>query len=178
MMLDEKNIRQEVILEIAKKMAVAARTAPKARGIDNLEIKIITHDDEKKKLSDTMNALAVTSNQPFLERDAKNVQNCDAILLIGTKISSTGLKNCGYCGLKNCTEKSNFPDVPCFVNINDLGIAIGSAVSIAADNRIDNRIMFSVGIAAKQLKLLHDDVKIILSIILSATSKNIFFDRH
>ena len=62
-------------------------------------------------------------------------------------------------------------------NTNDLGIAIGSAVSIAADDRIDCRVMFTVGKAVTELKLMDEKVKIIFGIPLSATSKNPFFDR-
>jgi uncharacterized ferredoxin-like protein len=61
--------------------------------------------------------------------------------------------------------------------VGDLHLAAGSAVALAADFRIDNRIMFSVGKAALKAKLLPDDIKIALAIPLSATSKNPFFDR-
>ena len=59
----------------------------------------------------------------------------------------------------------------------DLGIALGSAVSIAADNRIDNRIMFSAGVAAMEMNLLGPGVGEIIGIPLSATKKSIYFDR-
>ncbi len=54
---------------------------------------------------------------------------------------------------------------------------MGSAVSIAMDNRIDNRIMYTIGIAVKELELMGKETKIIYGIPLSATSKNPFFDR-
>ena len=58
-----------------------------------------------------------------------------------------------------------------------LGIAAGSAAGVAADARIDNRIIFSAGRAALSLKLMGDRVKVILSIPLSATGKSPYFDR-
>ncbi|MGB4438846.1 MAG: ferredoxin domain-containing protein [Sedimentibacter sp.] len=58
-----------------------------------------------------------------------------------------------------------------------MGIAIGSAASIAMDERVDNRIMHSVGIAAADLKLLGEETKIVYGIPLYIGSKNVFFDR-
>jgi uncharacterized ferredoxin-like protein len=81
------------------------------------------------------------------------------------------------CGFKNCEEKNKFPEIPCVFNTGDLGIAIGSAVSVAMDNRVDNRIMYTAGQAVIELGLLGKDVKIVYVIPLSATSKNPFFDR-
>lgn len=42
---------------------------------------------------------------------------------------------------------------------------------------IDNRIMYTAGIAAKEMGLLGQDVRIILTIPLTVTGKNPFFDR-
>ncbi|MCI6963476.1 MAG: ferredoxin domain-containing protein, partial [Bacteroidales bacterium] len=67
-------------------------------------------------------------------------------------------------------------NVPCFFNSDDLGIAIGSACSAASQTKTDSRVMFSVGLAAKELNLL-DDCPLVLAIVLSASGKNIFFDR-
>ena len=63
------------------------------------------------------------------------------------------------------------------MNLTDLGIAVGSAVSIAADCRVDNRVMFSAGMAAKNLKILPEDVKICYGIPVSVSGKNPYFDR-
>ena len=49
---------------------------------------------------------------------------------------------------------------------------VGSAVSKAADMRLDNRVLFSAGNAARELKILGEDVKIILAIPLSASKKS------
>ena len=84
-------------------------------------------------------------------------------------------KSIGY--YKNCDEKNEHPNQPCAFNTGDLGIAIGSAVSVAMDNRVDNRIMYTVGQAAIEMGILGKDVKIIYGIPLSVSSKNPFFDR-
>jgi uncharacterized ferredoxin-like protein len=56
-----------------------------------------------------------------------------------------------------------------------LGIAVGSAVKVASDLNIDNRVMYSIGSAAMKMELLKADE--IQGIPLSVTGKNIFFDR-
>jgi uncharacterized ferredoxin-like protein len=45
------------------------------------------------------------------------------------------------------------------------------------DFRIDNRILYTAGMAALKLKCFHDSVKVCFGIPLSVTGKNIFFDR-
>jgi uncharacterized ferredoxin-like protein len=84
------------------------------------------------------------------ERDSKNVKDADAVVLIGVTNADT-------------------------FKLIDLGIAIGSAAKIASEMNVDNRIMFSVGMAAQELKLL--DAEVVLGIPLSIKGKNIFFDR-
>lgn len=174
-LIHEKNIKEQEVLDIAKKMQIAARTAPKAKGVDNLSIAIATAEDIKI-ISDKLKEMAEETGFKFFIRDAENILQAQALFMIGTKIASFGL-NCGYCGFDTCAEKNCHFDVPCVFNTGDLGIAIGSAVSIATDNRIDNRVMFSVGKAIIELGIFDEDVKIAYGIPLSATGKNPFFDR-
>ena len=65
----------------------------------------------------------------------------------------------------------------CVFNVTDLGIAVGSAVSVAADHRVDNRVMYSIGIAAREMGIFDDDVRVCWGIPLNASSKSIYFDR-
>ena len=174
--INEKEINAEVILQVAKQMAVSARTAPKARGNDNIEILIIT-GDTRKQLSEKMKEIGAAYSTPFFARDAENVMLAPVVMLLGTTIKSQGLKKCGMCGFANCTEKEKHPNHPCVFNTHDLGLAIGSAVSIASANHIDNRVMYTVGQAALELKIFKTDVKVALGIPLSATNKSPFFDR-
>jgi uncharacterized ferredoxin-like protein len=175
--LSEQNILKETILELAKQIVVAVRTAPKARGLNNIASAIITGENIIR-LSDKMNDIGKKNDVQFFQRDAQNlVDGALAVVIIGCKINSVGLSVCGLCGFNNCDEKSKFPNIPCVFNTIDLGIAIGSAVSSAADLRIDNRVMYTIGMAARELKLLDEDYNIIMGIPLSASSKNPFFDR-
>jgi uncharacterized ferredoxin-like protein len=177
MLITEENLRPSSLKEVAAKMLTAARTAPKARGIDNLILAVAT-GETIRIISDKMKELAYgKDNLKFFIRDADNILNAEAVVLIATKIKSNGL-NCGLCGYPTCAEKNQIPNAPCAFNSNDLGIAIGSAVSIAADNRADNRVMFSIGIAVRELKLMGDEAGIIFGIPLSASGKSPFFDRN
>ncbi|RLE03821.1 MAG: ferredoxin [Candidatus Aminicenantes bacterium] len=173
----EEEIRKEAILEVAKKMMIAARTAPKGKGVDNLVIALVKKEGIKE-ISDKLKEMAQRENVPaFFQRDAENILQASAMVLIGTKINPMNLSPCGMCGFKNCDEKNQYPDHPCAFNTGDLGIAIGSAVSVAMEHRVDNRVMYTVGQAALEMGILGPEVKIIYGIPLSASGKNPFFDR-
>jgi uncharacterized ferredoxin-like protein len=173
----EEQLREETLYAIANKMAIAARTAPKGKGKDNL-VAAVAGRETIKKISEKIKQINEEQGLPgFFLRDADNILSAPVMLLLGTKIKSMGLDPCGLCGFENCNEKEKYPDHPCAFNTGDLGIAIGSAAGIAADNRVDNRIMYTVGIAALRLGLFEEDVKIIYGIPLSSAGKNPFFDR-
>ncbi|NCD43241.1 MAG: ferredoxin [Bacteroidia bacterium] len=172
----ESELRQQSLMGVAGQMITAARTAPKAKGRDNLEI-IVVDGQEKDALAGKMDELAQREAVIFFSRDADNLRNAGAIVLIGTRIRSLGLTFCGLCGYKNCEEKNNHPNTPCIFNTSDLGIAVGSAAAVAADHRVDNRIMYTAGMAALELGFFPSDVAIAFGIPLSISGKNPFFDR-
>lgn len=172
MILNERNIRHEHLLNIAKQMMTAARTAPKGKGIDIIETATVT-DEDIISLSQKTKVMYEENGMKFFLRDAENILNAEAIILIGTRQQVQGL-NCKYCGFDTCSEKPE--EVPCAINSVDLGIAIGSACATAADNRVDSRVMFSVGLAAQQLDWLKS-CQCVMAIPISASSKNPFFDR-
>jgi len=176
-MKSEEQIRDEAIYSVAQKMMIAARTAPKGRGSDHMVIHVVGKEIIEK-IALQMKELVQKENWPHsFERDAGNILQASWMVILGTKIEPMRLKICGMCGYKNCDEKDKNPEVPCVFNTGDLGIAIGSAVSVAMDNRVDNRIMYTVGQVVKRMKLLPEEVKIIYGIPLSVSSKNPFFDR-
>ena len=86
------------------------------------------------------------------------------------------MPHCGFCGFKDCAELQKAGGV-CSFNSADLGIATGSLVALAADMRIDNRIMYSAGKAAVELQLLGKDVPLVYGVPLSSSGKSPFFDR-
>lgn len=175
MKIDAKSLEAEGVMETARAMCIAARTAPKAHGTDNLFVTVLT-EDEKEELVTEMRRIGETHGASFFVRDANNVHNAEALVLIGTRIRTLGVPACGFCGFKDCKDNEEHKGV-CAFNANDLGIAVGSAVSVAADRRVDSRVMFSAGRAAVNLHVLGDEVRIALGIPLSASGKSPFFDR-
>lgn len=165
----------QTLVDVAQQLCVAARTAPKARGRDFLVTGIVSGAD-KSRLADTMRDIAQRDGVAFFERDAQNIDDSPVVVLIGTRKEVLGLPHCGFCGFDDCQDLTASGGV-CAFNSGDLGIALGSAVSRAADLRLDNRIMYSAGKAAIELKLLGPDVAMAYGIPLSASGKNLFFDR-
>ncbi|MDH8701961.1 putative ferredoxin-like protein [Dysgonomonadaceae bacterium PH5-43] len=172
MILNERETRRQHILEVAKQMMTAARTAPKGKGIDIIEI-ITVEGDDIKTLSEKTYSLGEEKGFKFMFRDAENILSAEAVVLIGTRSQTHGL-NCAHCGFDTCAEKPEH--IPCAINTIDVGIAIGSACATAADLRVDSRVMFSVGLAAQKLNWLKGCGSV-MAIPISAGSKNPFFDR-
>ena len=168
-------MEREGLLEVARKICIAARTAPKGKGADNLVTMVLT-DAEKDEIALEMQRISEETGVAFFARDANCLRAAGALVLLGTKLKTRGIPNCGFCGFKDCAENEKNNGI-CAFNTGDLGIAIGSAVSVAADNRVDNRVFFSAGRAALNLKTLGPEVGIAYGIPLSVGGKSIFFDR-
>ena len=173
MILDERDIRSELVIQAARQMMVAARTAPKAKGIDIIEMALVTGED-KSRLAEEMKRIAAERDLKFFLRDAENIRQADVVMITGTRRLSQGL-DCSHCGFETCESKP--AETPCAINTVDVGIAVGSACAKAADLRVDTRVMFSAGFAAQSLGLLGDDCGCVMAIPVSASSKNPFFDR-
>lgn len=172
MIINERDSRHEHVCNIGRQMMTAARTAPKGKGVDIIEVAMITGEDIKT-LSDKMIAMVDEHGMKFFLRDAENILNAECIVLIGTHDAAQGL-NCGHCGFDKCTDRTI--GVPCAINSVDVGIALGSACATAADMRVDTRVMFSAGLAVQRLNWLNG-CKQVYAIPVSASSKNPFFDR-
>jgi len=174
MLINERDTRRERLLQVANDMMTAARTAPKGKGYDIIEVVLIT-DDSIKVLSEAMLRYSEQTGLKFITRDAENILHASAIVMVGTRTQVHGL-NCGYCGFDTCVQKNELPDVPCAINSVDVGIALGSACAVAADRRVDSRIMFSAGRVVQELGWM-PGCSNIYGIPISSTSKNPFFDR-
>lgn len=175
MIIKKNEAEKDAILNVAKFMATAARTAPKGMGIDNIETLILEGDD-KDKLIEELKKIHEETGEDFYRRDGENVRRSVCVLLIGVKNSPVQLTYCGNCGFKDCVEMAK-AGANCAFNITDLGIAVGSAVSVAADHRVDNRVFFSAGRAATRLGLMHEKVRVCYAIPLSAHGKSVYHDR-
>ncbi len=106
MILNERDARHEHILQVARQMMTAARTAPKGKGIDIIEVALIT-DEEIKQLSDTMIAMVEEHGMKFFLRDADNILSAECVVLIGTREQTQGL-NCGHCGFATCAGRTGW----------------------------------------------------------------------
>lgn len=172
MIENEREGRSRRVLDVARRMLTAARTAPKGKGADILECALIEGDDINRLSGEMMNLFAETGRMVY-SRDAANILKAECIVVIATHDQPLGL-NCAHCGFATCEGKP--AAVPCAINSVDVGIAIGSAVAMAADCRVDCRVMFSAGMAAERINLL-DGCRQYFCIPLSVSSKNPFFDR-
>ena len=173
MIHNERESRHRRVMEAVGQMMTAARTAPKGKGMDLVEIAAVEGNDIQT-LSDKTRELGMENGLKFFLRDSENILLAEAVLLVGIRPQMHAL-NCGHCGFPTCGDKPQ--TAPCALNSVDVGIAIGSACAAAADLRLDTRVMFSVGYAAQALNWLKD-CRTVFAIPVSASSKNPFFDRQ
>ena len=171
---------KDAVRTVAELMELSARTAPKAAGQDYIETKLLD-ESERVALGTDMVQVSKERSIPGFERDGQNVLDADAVLLIGL-LPHKGLGlNCGACGFPTCEEfnkashTGDFQGPNCAVRMLDLGIALGSAAKTAMEHNVDNRIMYRVGVSARRLGMTKSAM--VHGIPLSATGKNIFFDR-
>jgi uncharacterized ferredoxin-like protein len=165
---------------VAQLMEIAARTAPKARGQDFIVTRII-EGEELKPIADKMAEIGERTERKFFVRDSKNVAASEVVLLIGIKDGQKGGLNCSACGVPTCADlnvnshSGEFSGPQCAFRSLDLGIAIGSAAKTASMFNADNRVMYTIGVAVRELGLI--DADFVMGIPLSATGKSIYHDR-
>jgi uncharacterized ferredoxin-like protein len=174
---------KEAIVEVAKLMLVSGRTAPKSGGIDDI-LTLITCGGDKNAIAEQMEQMGAERRLGGFKRDAKNVRDSEAIVLIGVRGNKSFGLNCGACGCKTCREfqakrleiGNDFAGPTCLFKALDLGLALGSAAKTASILNVDNRIMYRVGTAALKLGML-SEATVIIGIPVSVKGKSIFFDR-
>lgn len=172
---------KDTVRFVADLMELAARTAPKGRGEDHIEVMVLS-DEERKSVGNDMVQIGKERSDPGFERDGRNVLDSDAVVFIGLLPHKGIGLNCGACGHRSCEEFDQegvsvvFDGPNCAIRLLDLGIALGSAVKIASELNVDNRIMYRIGVSVKRLGIGRS--RIGHGIPLSATGKNIFFDRQ
>ncbi len=169
----------DIMNTIAELMAVSARTAPKAAGKDYVEIKILKGDDIDK-LADDMVQFGEDSGKVNFDRDGENVRDSDSVILLSLDNPAKLGLNCGACGHDECVDLETvdgpeFAGGLCAWRVLDLGIALGSAVKTASLLNADNRIMYRIGVVARQQGLI--DGELVVGIPISVSGKSIYFDR-
>lgn len=103
MIINERDLRHQSVVEAAHRMMTAARTAPKAKGVDIIEIALVEAREDLEKLAEAMRRRSEETGFKFLLRDADNILQGEAVILIGTRRHTQGL-NCGYCGYSACVQ--------------------------------------------------------------------------
>ena len=169
------DVERQTAMQVAELMAAAARTAPKGCGIDNIEVRLVD-GKEKDDLAEELRRIGKETGVDFFVRDGHNIDTAIVVVLLGARISPIYCPNCGFCGYEDCDDNKAHEGI-CIFNSTDLGIALGSAVSVASAHKIDNRILFSAGRGALNLGYFPPEVKLVYGIPLSISSKNPFFDR-
>ena len=177
MIITSKTAEKNAVLAAANAVCAAARTAPKACGFDFIDSAIVT-DNEMLEIAQEMRKIGESLGEKgqFFVRDAQNVEESQALVLIGATYDVRNLGAiCTLCGFENC-QKCIDAGAACVYAGIDLGIALGSACAMLADFRIDNRMMFTAGKAATNLGYLGEH-KMIIGVPLSVSCKSPFFDR-
>ena len=76
-------LEEQAALQVASLMAAAARTAPKTRGIDNIKVVVIDDEPAKQQLITKMREIASKESRASFARDAGNIENAPAVVVIG-----------------------------------------------------------------------------------------------
>ncbi len=166
---------------VAQLMAISATTAPKSKGENFVQTKLL-QGEVLKELAGAMFAYGQRTKKKDFDRDSKSIRQSEAVLLIGLKNANVLGLDCGACGFADCKtfqkqkkESGEFVGPTCAYRLLDMGIALGSAVKTAGILNVDNRIMYRVGVAVRQMNIV--DWEFVMGIPLSVTGKSIYFDR-
>jgi uncharacterized ferredoxin-like protein len=180
---DRLSFITESVKQVASFMITSVVTAPKACWVSSVTYTVVSGNSLQKLASlmiDEVKGRDKYLSEAFI-RDANTVKFSSLVVLVGVNGKPKNI-NCGGCGFKNCAgfakvkkKEADFTGPNCILQVLDLGIALGSAVKMASQFNIDNRIMYTVGVTAKRMKLLDGDI--ILGIPLSVSEKNPYFDR-
>ena len=166
---------------VARLMTIAAITAPKSKGENFVQTKVL-QGEVIKQIAEAMLRFGEKTQKKDFDRDAQNVAASEAVVLVGLKNASPVGIDCGACGFTDCKtltrqakKAAEFLGPMCAFRLLDMGIALGSAVKTASILNVDNRIMYRVGVVAREMNIV--DWDFVMGIPLSVSGKNIFFDR-
>ena len=82
--IEGKKGEQDAVLQAAKFMLAAARTAPKTAGIDDI-LTLIVYGEDKDAIARKMDEIGERRKTEGFKRDAKNVRDSEAVVLIGVR---------------------------------------------------------------------------------------------
>jgi uncharacterized ferredoxin-like protein len=166
---------EDGIRAAAELMAISARTAPKAKGEDLIEIRIL-HGKQVEELGKAMVKYGEDEKDAMWKRDGNCVLKSAAVLLVGVRdpVAEGAPAKRAQAQPPKVTGDL-FAEDERVKKCIDLGIALGSAAKTASILNLDNRIMWRPGEMARRKGML--DALIVIAIPVSVSGKSIFFDR-
>jgi uncharacterized ferredoxin-like protein len=194
--MEQKEIFQGALRQVAGLCAVAAMTAPKSGGQlfikgakPFIETVIVEEKETLGRLAAWLRERGQKLKEPIWFRDADTAEKLDLVLFVGLAKWYPPLYDCGACGYPTCAEflraapkhqqpgfeEWEFAGPICQLRCVDLGIAVGSAAKTASLNNVDCRCQTRIAAAARKLGIIQADLAVALS--MSITHKNIFFDK-
>ena len=163
-------------------MMISARTAPKTGGKDDVQT-LLVYGDEKDRIAEEIERIGKEKGLNSYLVDRISVKRSSAIIILGVEGTKSYGLDCGACGYTTCKEfdvatrrQIDLVGPNCLFKSLDIGIALSSATSTAMNHNLDNRIMYTIGVAAMRLGMMKRS-SIVIGIPISVTGKSVFFDR-
>jgi len=193
--------KKDNVLMVAKLMTNAALTAPCTGGVHGCESEIAYGQQELEKIAREMERLAHNEvpkklKKPFLY-EAAMVRETDAIVFLGNFRARFSPMDgaCGLCGgepdcsfyydrvkhlngVVDHTDRSRETSIAgplCMLRAHDLGYALGSALWTAANNYVDAKPSYAVGLAGRNLDICMNS-EVVVGIMISVAAKNVYVD--
>jgi uncharacterized ferredoxin-like protein len=103
--IEGKKAELDGILQAAELMLVTARTAPKTGGRDDV-LTLLVDGEEKEAIADEMEEITKEKKiRIYFERDAKNVRDSEAVVLVGVRGNKSYGLDCGACAANKCVAR-------------------------------------------------------------------------
>ena len=102
MLVKDHELERDSIYMVAKLMCLAARTAPKGGGVDNIVTAVVSKDTKEKLVSEMRMIGKELKKLKVYTINADMVEASDVVVLIGTKFKRLMIPTCNFCGFKDC----------------------------------------------------------------------------
>ncbi|MBN2439545.1 MAG: hypothetical protein JXL20_13215, partial [Deltaproteobacteria bacterium] len=137
-LIDGTQRERQGILATADLMLLAARTAPKSGGRDDILTALVT-PPETEALAEEIKVVAAERNDLAWHKPLPILEVAAAVVLIGVRGTKSYVCNCGACSYPSCADFSaaakragrDYDGPNCIFKVMDLGVALGSAVKTA-----------------------------------------------
>ena len=177
---------KDMTVMVANLMAVAAAPPPRPAARISWKLWLLTRITICRRSPQAMKDYAPRStNEAYWLRDAANIENSQALVLIGLAKPNLAGYDCGGCGFSTCKEfeqhrklkdkEMGYTGPHCIMRMMDIGVALASAAKTASLLNVDNRVQQRVAATARALGYIKAEVA--MGIPVSVTGKSIYYDR-